>query len=61
MKEFAIICSFENGEQSVHYVKGTKADAIEEAKDSKRISGAWAVTVAEVKAFIGLDDDMTEY
>lgn len=61
MAEFAIIASYDNGETSVHYYKGTKNGAIEEAEDTKLMTGAWCVTIARVCAFVGMDDQVSEY
>ena len=61
MAEYAIIASFEDGEQSVHYFKGAKDGAIEEAKDTKLMTGAWAVTIAKTCAFIGIDEQVTTF
>lgn len=61
MAEFAIIASYDNGEASVHYYKGTKEGAIQEAKDTKLCGGAWCVTIAKTCAFVGMDDQVSEY
>ena len=60
MEEFAIIAGYDNGETSVHYFTGTKEGAIQEAKDTKRRSGAWCVTIAKTCAFVGMDDQVSE-
>ena len=52
MTEYAIICTFSDGERSVNYIAGSYNDAVEEAKNSARISCAENVVIAKVCAFI---------
>lgn len=56
-KEYAIILSFENGERCVSYIKATRFEAMQEAKNQKRIAAAIDATIAVVSGFIGVDDD----
>lgn len=52
-EEFAIICTYEDGERSVHYVQGTKERALEEAKNSYRmIPTCECVTIARVCGYV---------
>lgn len=60
MTEYAIILSFENGEQSVSYHKCESIrEAMRVAEDSKRTAAAEFATVAANQGFIDYDDRQT--
>lgn len=57
-EEFVIICNYEDGESSAHYVRGTKERVLEEAKSLYRVSPeSECVTIARLCGYVFNESD----